>query len=435
MNPQTTLKTRNYFNVFPKNRDFYFLDSYEKLKDFYLTNFEDPEYICIISINNEKQIKEGLYKRKDFLEHYEFIKAIEKDSNIDLNFIISKNKINIGGSSTRLLTEIKSRPLLMKEIYRRSKINFNISNNLLFKEEFSVPNDLKFYNRVFKIHVQKANLNDFQNNQNQANNNNLIQFNSFKDENITVEFIYNSQNKIPIYSKLNERFEEICSKFALKINKDINKVQLIYSGKYLNTNNKLITLGEIINKIDNERKMMSIIALDISNESTIINKKNIIKANQVICPRCQESARINFENFQIKIYDCKNQHTSYLLLNEYEDSQTIDESKIFCSICKENNKNNTYNKLMYICNHCKIFLCPLCLQNHDKTHNIINYEQKYYICEIHNRAFNSYCKSCKKDICVLCESEHEKHEVISYSKIIPKIDLLNNSKNMMKIIY
>ena len=93
MNPQTTLKTRSYFNVFPKNRDFYFLDSYEKLKDFYLANFEDPEYICIISENNEKQIKEGLYKRKDFLEHYEFIKAIEKDSNIDLNFIISKNKI------------------------------------------------------------------------------------------------------------------------------------------------------------------------------------------------------------------------------------------------------------------------------------------------------------------------------------------------------
>ena len=174
MNPQTVLKTRIFFDEFPKNRDFYFLDSYEKLKDFNPTNFEDPEYLCIISENNEKQIKEGLYKRKDFLEHYEFIKAIEKNSNIDLNFIISKIKINIGASSTRLLTEIKSRPLLMKEIYRRSKFNFNIPDNLLFKEEFSIPNKLKFYNRVFKIFVQKANLNDFQNNQNQANNNTVI---------------------------------------------------------------------------------------------------------------------------------------------------------------------------------------------------------------------------------------------------------------------
>ena len=94
MNPQTMLKTKNYYDEFPENRNFYFLDSYEKLKDFNQTNFEDPEYICIISENNEKQIKEGLYKRKDFLEHYEFIKAIEKNSNIDLNFIISKIKIN-----------------------------------------------------------------------------------------------------------------------------------------------------------------------------------------------------------------------------------------------------------------------------------------------------------------------------------------------------
>ena len=88
MDSQESKSKIRYYDEFPENRDFYFLDSYEKLKDFNLTNFEDPEYICIISENNEKQIKEGLYKRKDFLEHYEFIKAIEKNSNIDLNFII-----------------------------------------------------------------------------------------------------------------------------------------------------------------------------------------------------------------------------------------------------------------------------------------------------------------------------------------------------------
>ena len=169
MDSQESMSKIRYYDEFPENRDFYFLDSYEKLKDFNPTNFEDPEYICIISEN-----KEGFYKRKDFLEHYEFIKAIEKNSNIDLNFIISKIKINIGGSSTRLLTEIKSRPLLMKEIYRRSKFNFNMPNFIIFKEEFSIPNKLKFYNRVFKIFVQKANLNDFQNNQTQANNNTVI---------------------------------------------------------------------------------------------------------------------------------------------------------------------------------------------------------------------------------------------------------------------
>ena len=208
-------------------------------------------------------------------------------------------------------------------------------------------------------------------------------------------------------------------------------MQFIYSGQFLYLNNNL-TLIELINNDDKERKAMSIIVYDNYAQSKIIDKKNIIKSNQVICPKCQESARIKFENLQIKIYDCKNGHISYLLLNEFEDSQIIDESKVFCNVCREKNKSNTYNRIMYICNSCKIFLCPLCHQNHDKSHNIINYEQKYYICEIHNRTFNSFCKNCKRDICVLCESEHEQHELVSYSKIIPKTDLLNNSKNLIK---
>ena len=102
----------NYYNVFPKNRDFYFLDDYEKLKDFKTTNFEDPEYICVVAEIKDGRIRENLYIRKDFLADYEFIKVTEKTSNIDLNFIVSKNKINIGGADISLLTEIKTRPII-----------------------------------------------------------------------------------------------------------------------------------------------------------------------------------------------------------------------------------------------------------------------------------------------------------------------------------
>ena len=83
-------KVKNYYDVFPKNRDFYFLDSYEKIKDFTPTNFEDPEYICVICENKENQIKENLYKRKDFLSDFDFIYVIDKSSN---NFIINKYEI------------------------------------------------------------------------------------------------------------------------------------------------------------------------------------------------------------------------------------------------------------------------------------------------------------------------------------------------------
>ena len=261
-------------------------------------------------------------------------------------------------------------------------------------------------------------------NVNKIQNQNLVEQDERK---IKVEFQY-SEGNIDIYSKLKEIMEEICKNFGKKIHKNIKDIQFLYSGKKINMNKSLI---ETINKQDKERKIMSIIALDNYFQKQS-NNKNIIKANHIICPICKESALINFENYKIKISNCKNGHTSYLLFNEFEESQKIDESKIICNNCCNYNKANSYKNIMYVCNTCKINLCPLCKENHDQNHNIINYEQKYYICDIHNRQFNSFCKSCKKDICVLCESEHEQHEIIYYSKIIPKTNLLNNSKQLIK---
>ena len=79
---------------------------------------------------------------------------------------------------------------------------------------------------------------------------------------------------------------------------------------------------------------------------------------------------------------------------------------------------------------------PLCLSIHNKNHNIINYERKNYICEIHNEGFISYCQTCKKNLCFLCETEtHEGqgHEIILLKKLVKRknslIDELNNKKS------
>jgi hypothetical protein len=295
----------------------------------------------------------------------------------------------------------------------RQRNYYNVKENINYYE---FPN-----NNVNMIIDSNANNNL---NVNKIQNQNLVEQDERK---IKVEFQY-SEGNIDIYSKLKEIMEEICKNFGKKIHKNIKDIQFLYSGKKINMNKSLI---ETINKQDKERKIMSIIALDNYFQKQS-NNKNIIKANHIICPICKESALINFEDYKIKIFNCKNGHTSYLLFNEFEESQKIDESKIICNNCCNNNKANSYKNIMYICNTCKINLCPLCKENHDQNHNIINYEQKYYICDIHNRQFNSFCKSCKKDICVLCESEHEQHEIIYYSKIIPKTNLLNNSKQLIK---
>ena len=194
MNPKAySKKQKNYYNIFPENRDFYLLDSYEKIKDFRTTNFDDPEYICVISESSER-IEKNIYKRSDFLDDYEFIKAIEKNRNVSLNFIISKKLINIGGSETRLLTEIKSRSKIMKEIERNTKINFNTNKNVIFKKSFSIPVELKFYNKIFTFYIIEPVYNNFSNNQNMININNNNNYNNLNQPNYLSNMNNNLNN-------------------------------------------------------------------------------------------------------------------------------------------------------------------------------------------------------------------------------------------------
>jgi len=120
-------------------------------------------------------------------------------------------------------------------------------------------------------------------------------------------------------------------------------------------------------------------------------------------------------------------------LEEYEDTQNIDISKIVCDICKDKNKGNSYNNIFYRCNICKKNICPICKLKHDKNHNIINYESKDYICEEHNDRFIEYCIECKKDICLSCISCHNNnHETIFYRNLIKNINQVNNDMNKYK---
>ena len=69
---------------------------------------------------------------------------------------------------------------------------------------------------------------------------------------------------------------------------------------------------------------------------------------------------------------------------------------------------------MYICNLCNIYLCPGCKSKHDKKHIIIDYKDKYFICNKHNKDYNYFCEKCNKNLCELCLKEHKAHR---YSEI------------------
>ena len=61
------------------------------------------------------------------------------------------------------------------------------------------------------------------------------------------------------------------------------------------------------------------------------SKKSIIKSNDIICPNCNENARINVRDYKINIFGYKNNHIKKdILFDEFESLQMIDISKIIC---------------------------------------------------------------------------------------------------------
>jgi len=215
-----------------------------------------------------------------------------------------------------------------------------------------------------------------------------------------IDFLYNGIITT-IQCNINDKFKDIINNYILKTGNNLNKVYYLYSGQKID--NYELTFNDISNDIDKKRKKMNIQIINDVN----INDNNInIKSKQIICPECGEDIRIKFNEFKINLYECKNRHNiNDILLDEFESTQYIDESKIICDECKRNNKNKSYNKIFYRCNKCKMNICPICKSKHNKEHNIINYDEKNYICEMHNELYSSYCNTCKKDMCIICEKE------------------------------
>ena len=242
-----------------------------------------------------------------------------------------------------------------------------------------------------------------------------------------IEFIYKGR-LINVQCNEEEKLKNIYTRICSKIELDINKVYFIYNGSLLNEE---FTIESVINKFDKSRKMMNII-VDLKYGQND-NKKNLAKADLIICPQCKEPAKIFIKDYSITIFGCKNNHSiNNILLDQFEETQKIDESKIKCDICKINNKEKSFNKQFYICLKCKLNLCSLCKDIHDKSHYIIDYNNKNYICPQHGDNYSSFCQTCNKNLCIECESCHSNHNIIYFGKILPNKDNLNSILNELK---
>ena len=243
-----------------------------------------------------------------------------------------------------------------------------------------------------------------------------------------INFNYEG-NTIPIKFKSNESIKEIYNNFCIKLSLNIKSLYFLYNGKIID---EKLTLDKVINSEDKKRNKMNILVFSMKDKYPNENNSQV-KAEQIICPKCEENAKIKIVNYMLKIYGCKNNHlTENILLNQFEKTQLIDESKIICNFCKKTSKDN-FKKEFSFCGTCKRNLCPICKDSHDKEHIIINYNLKNYTCPEHGDSYNSYCDDCKKNICIACEEEHSGHHLESFGKMLPKKDELKNKINELKI--
>ena len=246
-----------------------------------------------------------------------------------------------------------------------------------------------------------------------------------------VEFSCNG-TKIIIQSNLDEKMKDIIQRYITKTEFKYENVFFLYNGESLNED---LSFNEIANELDKNRKQMNILVN--TKEEEPLDKSFLKKSKYIICPQCKELINIYIKDYKIYLYECKNGHRfDEISFIDFEKTQYIDESQIKCENEKcQKSIIETYQNKLYICLTCKKNLCPICQTTHDKSHYIIDYYQKDFICQSHCDNFTFCCKYCEKDLCSLCEKKHNQHKIISYGSILPeKEDLEKDLNNTEKTI-
>ena len=208
----TIIKSQN--NKFPKNRDFYLLDKEDNIKNSNKTASYEPDYIYVSYEGKNNNIYEKILKKGYFSDKYDLIKVEVNNSDKYINFIIPKNVLNDANSGERLLSEIKQRHSLIKEIIVKTKIDFNKRGNYLREISF-IPDDKKFYNKIFTLYDNTKSFTPKPNNKNRYSDNNINNNNLNSYNNLNKSGLFNTTGNNIIFR--NNNYEDP-SQYMNKIN-------------------------------------------------------------------------------------------------------------------------------------------------------------------------------------------------------------------------
>ena len=242
-----------------------------------------------------------------------------------------------------------------------------------------------------------------------------------------IIFLYNG-NSTTIICKEKDILKEVFNKFIIKNNVQSKRIIYHFNGKIADEN-------KTVDQMTKE-KSLTINAYDEDN-SPPQKINNIIQSNEVICPKCKCKAFLTIKDYKFNLNCSKNDHIlNNILIKDFLKTQEIDNGKIICFNCKNKSRRNIYNfNFFYRCYTCGEDICHNCKFQHNNAHIIIKYDERNYICNIHNEIYSSYCKTCKANICLKCGNAHIKHEMINYGDILIKVnELQNDMKDIRKQI-
>ena len=167
---------------------------------------------------------------------------------------------------------------------------------------------------------------------------------------VEIEFDYNQRITV-IQAKLDEPFQNLINKFFQKSLLQPGSVYFLANGKHIdNPQNKVESFMSDLNK---QNKKMPVLVKEIE-ENEKDKAQVTIKSKDIICPKCKEPCRIKIDNYKIKLYECINGHeTNDIKINDFVNTQKINESEIICDKCKFKNKGNCPKDGFFRCLICK----------------------------------------------------------------------------------
>ena len=232
---------------------------------------------------------------------------------------------------------------------------------------------------------------------------------------VELEFDYD-QSKMSIQANLTDDFRTIINKYCQKAQIDKNTVTFWAHSVQIKEDKMII---DVMNQIEKRDMKMYITVFSLYLNDNQIAK---VESKEIICPKCFEKCRIKIEDYSIILFDCKNNHITYMSLDKFKESQKIDLSQIKCDFCNNKRMENSFDYTFYYCLNCKKNICILCKAKHKENHIIINYEQKEYKCPIHFDSYFKYCYDCKINICMLCNQNHSSHKLENFENVISNPD-------------